>query len=182
MQRTLTAAVALAAGLGLAGLAQAQTSTNPASPTGQSSPSMSQPLPNGSTGSSAAPSHAVAPSGGTAAPSPGAMNPSASAGQPGAAAGNQANSASTQPATSMGSKQANMLSQSEIQTAQQELKAQGLYRGAIDGIVGPETQQALSQFQARNGLPQTADLDQQTLDRLNGGSNGGQRAPQPATR
>jgi peptidoglycan hydrolase-like protein with peptidoglycan-binding domain len=58
------------------------------------------------------------------------------------------------------------LSQPSIQQAQQQLKAQGLYNGPIDGVIGPETKQALSQFQQQNGLPQTATLDQQTMSRL----------------
>jgi peptidoglycan hydrolase-like protein with peptidoglycan-binding domain len=70
---------------------------------------------------------------------------------------------------------ASRTSPSQVLQAQQELKSQGLYRGAIDGVVGPETQTAVSQFQKQQGLPQTAQLDQQTLDRLNG-SNAG--APQ----
>jgi peptidoglycan hydrolase-like protein with peptidoglycan-binding domain len=90
------------------------------------------------------------------------MDPSATAGNP--AMNNNNNSFQG------GSKQASM-SQSDIQQAQQQLKSQGLYRGAVDGILGPQTEQALSQFQQQNGLPQTADLDQQTMSRLMGGSS-----------
>ena len=60
------------------------------------------------------------------------------------------------------------VSQPQIQEAQQQLKSAGLYRGAVDGVMGPETQTALSQFQREQGLPQTAQLDQQTLSRLIG--------------
>ena len=63
-------------------------------------------------------------------------------------------------------------SPAEVEQAQQQLKSQGLYRGQVDGILGPETQTALMQFQRKEGLPQTAQLDQQTLDRLNGGTAG----------
>jgi peptidoglycan hydrolase-like protein with peptidoglycan-binding domain len=51
--------------------------------------------------------------------------------------------------------------------AQRELKQEGLYHARIDGIVGSKTKQAIAAFQKRQGLPQTAALDQTTLDRLN---------------
>jgi peptidoglycan hydrolase-like protein with peptidoglycan-binding domain len=70
-------------------------------------------------------------------------------------------------------------SQSQIQQAQEQLKSQGLYNGSIDGVVGPETQTALSQFQRQNGLPPTAQLDQQTLDRLMGNGAGNGTTAQP---
>jgi peptidoglycan hydrolase-like protein with peptidoglycan-binding domain len=149
MNRTLTAAVALTAALGTAGLAHAQSSTAPStSPsTGMTAPSGTQnpattPAP-GSTNTYGAPS------------TYGAQNPQASTqmGQP-----NQG---------------AQQVSQPQIQEAQQQLKSAGLYRGAVDGVMGPETQTALSQFQREQGLPQTAQLDQRTLDRLMSGSNSG---------
>jgi peptidoglycan hydrolase-like protein with peptidoglycan-binding domain len=147
MYRTLTAAVALAAGLGMAGLAHAQTNTNTAAPSSPmtTAPSASQPGMSGT------------------------QNP-------------QTMSAPGQTSTYGASPQANMsqmnqgaqqqASQSEIQQAQQQLKSQGLYRGAADGVMGPETQIALRAFQRQNGLPQTAQLDQQTSDRLSGSGNG----------
>ncbi|HYM72644.1 MAG TPA: peptidoglycan-binding protein [Stellaceae bacterium] len=191
MNRTLTAAVALAIGLGMVGMAQAQTSTSPTAPSTAPSPSMTAPTPGSTAPGSMAPgsmapgsmapgsattpggssayqgsdsSSAMAPGGSTATRTPGsAMNPST------ANAGNPAMGAS---------KQAHM-SQGTIQQAQQQLKAQGLYNGQIDGIFGPETEQALSKFQQQNGLPQTADLDQQTLDRLMSGSPSGAQTPAP---
>lgn len=79
-------------------------------------------------------------------------------------------SAGSQANMNQGGQQA---SQSEIQQAQQALKSQGLYHGAVDGMMGPETQTALKAFQRQHSLPQSAQLDQQTLDALNsGGSNG----------
>ncbi|HEV8680789.1 MAG TPA: peptidoglycan-binding domain-containing protein [Stellaceae bacterium] len=58
--------------------------------------------------------------------------------------------------------------EADIRQAQEQLKAQGLYKGAIDGDLGPQTKMALSQFQRRNGLPETATLDMQTRERLMG--------------
>ena len=53
-----------------------------------------------------------------------------------------------------------------VRQAQTALQHQGLYDGPIDGISGPKTRQAVSAFQKREGLPQTATLDQATLQRL----------------
>lgn len=55
-----------------------------------------------------------------------------------------------------------------ILQAQRQLQDQGLYHGRIDGILGPETEQALGEFQKRNGLNRTATLDQPTMDKLFG--------------
>ena len=71
------------------------------------------------------------------------------------------------------------LSRSEIREAQQQLRNQGLYRGRIDGILGPETKQALGLFQKNNGLSQTATLDQQTMDKLLGNAGVGQGSSMP---
>jgi peptidoglycan hydrolase-like protein with peptidoglycan-binding domain len=54
-----------------------------------------------------------------------------------------------------------------IKDAQAELQREGLYKGRIDGADGPQTQQAVRDFQQREGLQQTAVLDQPTLERMN---------------
>ena len=54
-----------------------------------------------------------------------------------------------------------------IKDAQAELQREGLYKGRIDGIDGPLTQQAVRDYQQREGLQQTAVLDQPTLERMN---------------
>ena len=54
----------------------------------------------------------------------------------------------------------------EIKQAQQKLQSEGLYNGRIDGIDGHETQQALKQFQQKNNLHQTGQLDEQTAAKL----------------
>lgn len=69
-------------------------------------------------------------------------------------------------------------SKDEIRRAQQALQAQGLYDAKIDGIVGPKTREALRQFQAREGLEQTARLDGPTRQRLAGGAATGSSMPQ----
>ena len=66
---------------------------------------------------------------------------------------------------------------SEIKGAQEQLRDQGLYHGKIDGVLGPETKQALQQSQQKNGLPVTATLDQQTMDKLSGAGQGSSMQP-----
>ena len=64
------------------------------------------------------------------------------------------------------------VSHADIRNIQQKLRQDGLYRGRIDGIEGPGTQQALRAYQQRNGLPVTGTPDQQTMSSLNGGGAG----------
>jgi peptidoglycan hydrolase-like protein with peptidoglycan-binding domain len=71
----------------------------------------------------------------------------------------------------LNSPQAANPSEDTIRQAQEQLKRHGLYRGAVDGILGPDTRTAIRSFQQGNGLPPTAELDQQTLSRLNATTN-----------
>jgi peptidoglycan hydrolase-like protein with peptidoglycan-binding domain len=77
-------------------------------------------------------------------------------------------SAAAAPAPGAG---AARVTRATVQEAQQHLKSQGLYDGAIDGRVGPQTRQALRKFQQQNGLAETARFDQPTLQRLLHGSS-----------
>ncbi len=49
---------------------------------------------------------------------------------------------------------------------QEALAQQGYYYGAIDGVLGPETRDAILRFQADHGLATTAAIDEATLDTL----------------
>jgi peptidoglycan hydrolase-like protein with peptidoglycan-binding domain len=53
-----------------------------------------------------------------------------------------------------------------VRDVQQALKQKGFDVGAVDGRMGPETQSALREFQRSQGLPQSGNLDQQTLSAL----------------
>jgi len=55
-----------------------------------------------------------------------------------------------------------------IKKVQQALKDKGVYSGAIDGKLGPQTRDAISAFQKANKLEVTADkaLDDETLRAL----------------
>jgi His-Xaa-Ser repeat protein HxsA len=69
----------------------------------------------------------------------------------------------------------------EVRQAQQKLKDDGDYTGAIDGKLGPKTAQALKKFQQSNGLPQTGRLDQQTASKLGISMNTGSSQPSPSS-
>ncbi len=64
-------------------------------------------------------------------------------------------------------------SSTRVRQAQQALKQDGLYKGKVDGKIGPQTKSALAQFQKQNGLKQTAQLDRPTMSKLNGGGSSG---------
>jgi peptidoglycan hydrolase-like protein with peptidoglycan-binding domain len=70
------------------------------------------------------------------------------------------------------------LSKDDVRQAQLELRNMGLYKGSLDGVVGPESKRGLEQFQKNNGLDRTARLDGQTMVALFGniGISQGSRA------
>jgi hypothetical protein len=53
-----------------------------------------------------------------------------------------------------------------VADAQSILQEQGYYRGEVDGLVGPLTQEALAAYQRDRGLEQTAAIDEPTLNAL----------------
>ena len=53
-----------------------------------------------------------------------------------------------------------------IADVQAILQDMGYYRGEVDGLLGPLTREALTAYQADNGLTTTAAIDQPTLDSL----------------
>jgi hypothetical protein len=57
--------------------------------------------------------------------------------------------------------------QQDIRQAQEALKNQGHDPGPIDGVMGPQTREALKAFQTSNGLKQTGMLDAETKQKLN---------------
>ena len=53
-----------------------------------------------------------------------------------------------------------------IADVQSELQQMGYYQGEVDGLLGPMTRQALTAYQADQGLTATAAIDEPTLDSL----------------
>jgi len=54
----------------------------------------------------------------------------------------------------------------QVRQVQQALKDKGHDPGQIDGIMGPETKEALQSFQQAQGISGSGELDQQTLAAL----------------
>jgi hypothetical protein len=61
------------------------------------------------------------------------------------------------------------MDQSQIRSMQAQLKSEGYYNGPVDGIMGPQTRTALAAYQQRHGLPQTAQADEETMERMHSG-------------
>jgi hypothetical protein len=170
MNHTVTAAVALAAGLGMAGLAHAQMSN-------YQTPGKAD------AGQQMAPSPAISPAMPGNYQTPGKSDLGQAPIQPGPQTNMQG---SQQPDQQMGmqgmpSHEHGMMrhARSNVAEAQKELKSQGFYNGRIDGIAGPETKSALSDFQQKNGLHKSAMLDRETRDRLKQADTGSGSQAQP---
>ncbi len=58
----------------------------------------------------------------------------------------------------------------KVRSAQAALKAQGFDLGKVDGVYGPSTRAAISNYQRSNGLQETGRFDQATLAKLGVGS------------
>jgi peptidoglycan hydrolase-like protein with peptidoglycan-binding domain len=54
----------------------------------------------------------------------------------------------------------------QVRSVQQALQSKGRSPGAIDGVVGPRTEEAFRTFQKEQNLPQTGRIDAQTLEKL----------------
>jgi peptidoglycan hydrolase-like protein with peptidoglycan-binding domain len=50
----------------------------------------------------------------------------------------------------------------DVAEAQQALKAAGFDPGSADGVLGPQTRQAIRDFQRARGVPVTGELDRET--------------------
>lgn len=85
----------------------------------------------------------------------------------------------TQEATvPMPSGQAGNLDQSTVMQLQDALNQQGFNPGPTDGMIGPQTQSALRQFQQSKGIEASGQADQQTLAALGVQSGGSQSRQQ----
>jgi peptidoglycan hydrolase-like protein with peptidoglycan-binding domain len=71
------------------------------------------------------------------------------------------------------------LSKDDVRWAQVKLHMIGLYNGSLDGVIGPETKQALLGFQENNDLGRTATLDQPTADALIGNPGAAEGSSMP---
>lgn len=76
-----------------------------------------------------------------------------------------------------------MPDQQTVRKVQEKLNEEGYSVGPTDGVWGPQTQQALTQFQQAEGLEATGQLDEQTMSALGieeeAGAAGAQEPPKP---
>jgi peptidoglycan hydrolase-like protein with peptidoglycan-binding domain len=63
------------------------------------------------------------------------------------------------------------MTSSTLMEAQKKLNQEGFDAGRVDGRWGPKTAEAVRSFQAKNNLPATARLDEQTLADLGVGAS-----------
>jgi peptidoglycan hydrolase-like protein with peptidoglycan-binding domain len=61
---------------------------------------------------------------------------------------------------------AGRLDKEQIKQMQQALQQRGMEPGSIDGVMGPQTRQALGKFQRDNNLQATGSLDERTAQEL----------------
>jgi peptidoglycan hydrolase-like protein with peptidoglycan-binding domain len=99
------------------------------------------------------------------------------AAMPASAQQSRSNQPSTaqQPSAAQQNMQEQNLSKDEIQQVQQALDQKGFKSGQADGVLGPETKNAIKEFQQKQGWNATGELDNQTLSAL-GVSTIGQNA------
>ena len=58
------------------------------------------------------------------------------------------------------------ISGEQVRSVQQALQGKGMDPGAVDGVMGPRTQDAVRNFQKAQNLPQTGRIDAPTLQKL----------------
>lgn len=61
-----------------------------------------------------------------------------------------------------------------VRKVQQNLSQAGLYKARVDGVWGPQTEAAVRDYQQQHNINATGELDQQTLDAMNLGTNNNQ--------
>jgi peptidoglycan hydrolase-like protein with peptidoglycan-binding domain len=96
------------------------------------------------------------------------------AAMPASAQQSRSNQPSTaqQPSAAQQSMQEQNLSKDEIQQVQQALDQKGFKSGRPDGVLGPETKNAIKEFQQKQGWNASGELDNQTLSALGVSTNG----------
>ena len=62
--------------------------------------------------------------------------------------------------------QRQLLTKEQIQQVQERLRAEGVDPGPADGVLTPQTEAAIRQYQEKQGLPVSGALDEATLRRL----------------
>jgi peptidoglycan hydrolase-like protein with peptidoglycan-binding domain len=95
----------------------------------------------------------------------GQMSPGASGTGSGPGAGGSGPGAQMQQHERRGQGQMDM-QQADVRQVQERLKEAGFNPGPVDGQLGPQTREALKEYQKAHGLAQTGQLDEPTRDLL----------------
>ena len=116
--------------------------------------------------------------GGSADKSTGGSGSSGSMGSSGSTGSSGSMGSSATGSSSMGSSSARgQWSREDVKSVQEALKGKGLNPGPIDGVMGPQTQQALRSFQRSQNIQQSGQLDSSTASalgvQLSSGASGG---------
>lgn len=85
--------------------------------------------------------------------------------------GSSSGTMSRDNASSPGMMRGQKAGKANVRQVQEALKAQGHDPGPIDGMMGPQTQQALRDYQRSQNLTETGRLDQQTAEKLGVGGS-----------
>lgn len=152
----------LSTALLLAGTSLAFAQTQNPNATSKQSPGMSQNYGSSATGAQQAPGNASGATSNSNQSSNSMSNGNSSANPSSAAMSNQGNQQSSANRSNSG-----VNSRQEIQQVQQALDQKGGQHLRTDGILGPRTREALRDYQHKNGLQASGQLDQQTLQKLN---------------
>jgi Putative peptidoglycan binding domain len=80
----------------------------------------------------------------------------------------------------MAGSQQQSMNRAQVREVQKKLNDQGFNAGPVDGVLGPNTQAAIKNFQESKGLEATGQLNQQTMDALGMEATGRQKADRPA--
>jgi len=96
---------------------------------------------------------------------PGSTGPSSQPLTPGTSAPSGARIQAPTPSPGVGTS-GTVAPSSDVRRLQEQLRSQGHDPGASDGVMGPQTQDALRAYQRRNGLAETGRLDTQTAEKL----------------
>jgi peptidoglycan hydrolase-like protein with peptidoglycan-binding domain len=71
--------------------------------------------------------------------------------------------AGSSPTGEQAPEQRRLLTKDQIQLAQERLKAEGFDPGPVNGVLNPQTETALRQYQEKQGIPVSGALDEATL-------------------
>jgi peptidoglycan hydrolase-like protein with peptidoglycan-binding domain len=70
------------------------------------------------------------------------------------------------PTSKQSPEQRRLLTKDQIRLAQERLQAEGFDLGPVDGVLNPQTEAAIRQYQQKQGIPVSGALDEATMREL----------------